>query len=1301
MDYLTTAHLLTKITNEFSPLNSTLQTCLNIGKAGEKFSSHYSDHIETYDELTSMSMALKKTLSDEISTKIVTSMLSTCMRANPVIGFINLADPLANKIIDSSDVVWKKLIADLEHHADTKSWIQFGLTARMVDATAERQAIATMVTGAADILKKCTGVISRKIYQLFDGYCSIIKTQLDQYSLISSATAGELDSKTMTQLDKNFSELSKITDKIIDPMIESIDLTEPIAEQYEQKIKLVDAHLLCRTEHLIKNALRISDYIADKYKLNSDIKANINKLDDLIDSDAPLDKCIDQRNIIISKITHIEDSNQLLHDFTHGAQAAGQSVASLASLMNNHNLAHHTVNTVNFVVQASMIGCAYNGIGALAGTNPYVLGLMATGACLQFIAGIRQSKNESMTIFLHHMMSTFMQAFEKLQSYLRENFTKLFERLDVMERRIMEKFIDMKHITHLIIDQLTDLIKDSNLHWAFMHDSVSSINDQIESVKSMIVEKDARDTVTSLGHFIATVFHNIDYKLYSEYRNKLIGHLSNCFGPSNASLIGKTFTIDSVPHLSLNSLITDISPNIHSRVLMHEKLSKYSSGVYISPFMNFFQVIVSPVKPHPDYSIITTYFTTFLTSDATTGIFPIDVADCTIIIIINKHSNTGKMHIVNPMPIYICFKIAELISKLDYQFEYVTYVAKNNIVSSYNIIKNFITKTQTNIDVEISEIVQTRDKTFMIVHHHTYHTLFKTLLFTMAKQYIPATKSDAELTFIDHNEIEQLINVGNIIQHNYHCIKQLTNVSHVEKLMDELISCGKAFSKMLTDTIISSVQQVFDKTWPTFINDVVVKYAKCDRFDDPIPLTHLSCWGNGHEDYYNDRNGYSKNNISRNIDGYLSNYRHIVQSGFNEIKKKHRQYVDSEIEKLRKLCCPFRMNQTISYYSHVYQLPFYIIPYEDSLPVLPVSQLLRTMILTRVMKKDEFASFAHNVYHGQGTFSMAYRVITSEDGKLVDNMGLLLHLLYNDNVIAAIILHNYEKTFNGESLNFPDGIFSWIYGGTVVNGSDYVNVENWHSHIPGNHSHCYVHVPRTGVRPALDFESVISIGCISFMDKHKTVSGANQLRKKLVIDGIHNAVKPIIAGNQVNALYKIHEQYLINWRKVETWDYWTFRLIDASMHKDWLHTRSKILEYFEDIGKHISGDLSGCHKIFSTQFNLVPPNPKLCKEYTDKITSSSSCVGYQQMIECMMEGSNVIEYFAPYIVKGDSTPEIARKMSVGIEIALKKMHKLMLYVDKIALTDDKEINIAEVIEELRHAVGSTMGSLKKKHLVDL
>jgi hypothetical protein len=58
MDYLTTAHLLTKITNEFSPLNSTLQTCLNIGKAGEKFSSHYSDHIETYDELTSMSMAL-------------------------------------------------------------------------------------------------------------------------------------------------------------------------------------------------------------------------------------------------------------------------------------------------------------------------------------------------------------------------------------------------------------------------------------------------------------------------------------------------------------------------------------------------------------------------------------------------------------------------------------------------------------------------------------------------------------------------------------------------------------------------------------------------------------------------------------------------------------------------------------------------------------------------------------------------------------------------------------------------------------------------------------------------------------------------------------------------------------------------------------------------------------------------------------------------------------------------------------------------------------------------------------------
>jgi hypothetical protein len=1297
--HLSIASLVGDITSDFIDLPPVVSSCINLLDKAALFSHNYSNYRQSYNILISLEEAGKRTIADSFASNIITNFLSTHIKASPIISFLKLADPLAQRVINSSDHTWKTLITDLEYHKQHGNWIQFGLVSNSADKMASVHAIASMVAGSNEIISKCVNIVSDKLYTMFNGYCDIIKSQLSQFSLISPAMAEELPLEKINIINRNFNELNLISEQVIKPILEQTNLITPVNIQIDQKIKdILNNHSLLRFEKMLKWSFRVPEEIALKYKTNLEIQHEIEKLDGMIDMDQDINIIINQRNTLITKINNIEDSNKLIHNITHGLDGAGKIISNLAILTNNPELAHHATNTINFATQAILIGSGFNGVGVLAGTNPYVLGLMATGACLQFISGINTSKNEGMTIFLHGMMSNIMKAFENLNNYLRENFNKLFSRLDRIEQTIITKIIDLKYINYEIIDQLEILTNRSQIHWAFMSDSVHTINEQIENIKIMIDEKEARDIITSLGQFIATIFYNTDFTLYSSYRNQLMGHLNNCFASSNQSLIGKQFSEFSNPLLSLQPLIDDIKPIIYSKRLMYESLKSHNPEIYLSPFMNFLQVISNDTKLIIECSLFETFINQFTTGEQKIGIFPIDIADSSIIIYINKETKCGTIYAINPIPIYISFKLIKIIETLKCHFKYVTYIHHDNNVIAYNLIYHLINNSSLAIDELIKpsdDLLKTKECLYNIVHHHTYHTLFQTLMFMMAKQYVPKNKSDAELTRIDHNEIEQIFNIGDIIQQNYDMIRQIAKPSIITGLFKDLEINSQKLCQELTRQLGNITQDLINPTWQIFINTTLIAYTKFGNFDQEVKLTQLSNWGTGHEDYYNDRCGYSRKNISRDIGGYLSGYNSTVQSGFNEIKRIHKEYVDQEIDRLKISICPMRFSDyshIITYDNLAYQLPFYMFPYDDDMPVLPFTKKMRDYSLEKIMHNSEFKKMGELCYHNKGQFKIYYRLEMKPCETFSKNPYLLIHLRYNTELAFATIIHDYEPVFNGITLLPSDGIFSWLFGGQVLNGSDYPNIENWHSHIAGNHSHGYVHVPRTGYRPPINLDDHFSKGWINF---NATIrDNPNDNHKKIYLDGIKLLLTPITSQILYNNLFKLYQKYLISWRKIETWDYWSFRQITKSFYGEYLITRETFLAYFENLNKTLSGSCDDLAKIIENKFNLFADVKYYEINYIEKIFRDNWIVGHSHMIDCMKEGANIMELFAPYINRGESTPEIARKMATGICNGLKRMHLLINRLDEFSSDPERETKIDEFIEELRKSISDGAYMLK-------
>jgi len=1101
-------------------------------------------------------------------------------------------------------------------------------------------------------------------------------------------------------------------------------LNETIKNNNSALIQIIEQYY----KSMIRQNLKINKNMVGSIKFNKDFKKENDKLNSMAsDNSVPISQVVSQRKIVEAVISDTNIKNEIITNFTQGLSSSGQIASGIASLCGRPKEASDIGAICNASVQGTLIGSAFFGIGPLVGLNPAVLGLMAASSIIGLAGSLLSKGSASPYPGLFSAINGLYQYLAGLKEYLVANFDKLFIRLDKMERTLLKEILTNRNIQYDILTKVDELCRKSVIQWAISNDSVSCADEKLNDIKTLIENVEARTLIGNIGQFISTVFHNEDHGLYTTYRNQLIGHLINPFGSSNSSIVGLECSSVMDPKLNLESIIKACG----IKVLSNEKKDEYFKSIntkvdtYVPKIINVSQFMLSRPKNKDvitDCTTFETYFNVYKSGCLySVGIFTIDAEDSTLILKFDKTTKYCVCYEIGVIPLYLVCKLVGLgdyIRPYEIKTIKITSYQQNEIIT---LTSNLITGKSDKI--EPSDISKTNiilnglyDVKTTTSHPLIYQSLYRTLLYIMAKEYIPVTSDDSKLTRIASNEMNQLFQATQHIQQNYMKIKELCKISHIKKLVDDCVKAKDNFIVEFKKDFGTNMTKYFDKLYNDFISNIIVKNATVTNFDIDLDVgLNNPILGTGHEDYYNDRHGYSRNGVSGYSNGEWGNCVNQIRTCAHQIMSAHIQYVNSEIEMMRTNKKSQWLKDMVVYFDKpttVKSMPFYIYPETKTGVILPLTKEFRERLIETLAKDNTYLYICQLSYFGKCVISAEYTVgdtfqinlyVNSLTGKTTNTKFYSTKPIpFTNTKFYSTKPIPFSLHYNGYNLNLSDGLWTWFCGGLVASGTRYDNIENWQSHIAGNHSHKYAHVPVSGMR-----QSILESDQTSFYQQGNVInvvsSLSGALRPVLVIKdyikmGIKDTFVSYNTGNKYSQFYIKLDKYFECIKKIETWDYWTYSQLGTTLSSifksksDIMRLQAdgeieKIMLESLDPTKPISEPKPHYKECITDGFYSRFITENTFKDYFISLQTSEPVAGIYYK-DCLKEINGLVEMFAPYIERGLSTPEIAKMMGESIQKSLRKTYLLMNTIREFKKMSPEEQSerIGEFVEGLESSV---------------
>lgn len=803
-------------------------------------------------------------------------------------------------------------------------------------------------------------------------YSELEKKSLEPYIIEDIQTFMEDNSEYS---DVHMQVINKIA-SFVDPSDDSKFDTKVqyiIDTQSKKIIETVEKYYL----DAIRGLYRINEETLGPIKDNSKFKEENDALNEMIDDpEFNINDIAKQRIIVEGTIADVVKKNELLTNFTQGLSAVGQIASGLCAILGKEHEANIISGSCSAGVQGAMIGSAFAGIGPLASLAPPVLGLMATATLIQFAGVLLAKRPSNPFIGVFQMLNSIFEQINSLRDFLHLNFDKLYSKLDSIERKLMKEILSNRNINLETLNKINSLSRDSIIQWSISNEGMSCADEKLSDIKTLIENIEAKSVFSRLGEFISTVFHNEDHGLYSSYRNQLVGHLTNPFSASHSAIIGTKTSVgpDMDPRLRLETILTICDIKILSNEQLNEyfKISNVLPHVYVGQIMNVSQFILSrPKGKHLvlDCNMFETYYNNYNTNVLyTVGIFIVEVEDSFVVLQFNKTTKMCTIYNIGIVPLYFKCKISKLIEYIDdYLYSEINIIhsddTDNNNAKIVVIIKNIITNGSPKfVPSDLSDMKSMINKYYDIKtptsHPLMYESLFKTLLFLMSKEYMPTTDDDRKMTRVSDNEINQLFNITQNIQQNFMKLSRLSDISHIKKLINDTQISKINFLDEFHSSFAVATKRHFERAYDEFVNTTMTRMSTVKDFDIDLDVSlNNPILGTGHEDYYNDRNGYSRNGVSGFRNGIWDDCVRQVRESAHSIMKQHIEYVNSVMDNMRSDKLPQYLSNVVVYWNKksLFQLPFYMYPSHGSVagsPILPLFKEIREMLINELFTDD-------------------------------------------------------------------------------------------------------------------------------------------------------------------------------------------------------------------------------------------------------------------------------------------------------------------------------------------------------------
>jgi len=315
-----------------------------------------------------------------------------------------------------------------------------------------------------------------------------------------------------------------------------------------------------------------------------------------------------------------------------------------------------------------------------------------------------------------------------------------------------------------------------------------------------------------------------------------------------------------------------------------------------------------------------------------------------------------------------------------------------------------------------------------------------------------------------------------------------------------------------------------------------------------------------------------------------------------------------------------------------------------------------------------------------------------------------IYLIYDDLTIITLYA-NYNNKFENVELTGADKIWSWFCGGLAACGHSSQNVENWQSHIAGNHSHKYINIPVYKYREAnknydIKFNSLKIDVYELYIKEHD----------KIIKDTTDKTFKGYLKNSR-DILSDAINDYMLKWKIFEALDYFTFDQIKdvySTIHSSYLLEiylrRIHNDTFLSDIKEMLKPNLTKFNEMMKSTFeidfvsdtsillaskNTIYPIKQDIRNYITKKPIN----GYNIITECIKEGMYIVDFFKDHIHIGLSTPECATKMAEGIQRTLGEMRKMIC--DYSQMTDkERKNNIDDFLFKLNNSILSNEKLLK-------
>lgn len=292
----------------------------------------------------------------------------------------------------------------------------------------------------------------------------------------------------------------------------------------------------------------------------------------------------------------------------------------------------------------------------------------------------------------------------------------------------------------------------------------------------------------------------------------------------------------------------------------------------------------------------------------------------------------------------------------------------------------------------------------------------------------------------------------------------------------------------------------------------------------------------------------------------------------------------------------------------------------------------------------------------------------------------------------------------------------------------YDNIENWQSHIAGNHSHKYAYVPTCeGRYHILQYaEAYILSNNLSnkrMVDKSalceitKILERPTYIVSYSIINSLKDTFLPYTTGNRYSQFTIKLDKYIENVKKIETWDYWTYGIL-GNTFEEIINSKSQIMTMLSDteIKKYVTGALEDKPLQCSTSGVNISINRCITQKFynmffDDNIRTTtylaklkeSVPIGYEEYRHCLKEINGLVEMFAPYIERGLSTPEIARMMGSSIQTSLRKAYLLMnaLQEFKKMTPEERAAGVDDLVHGIEKSLRGIIPALSESDYVAL